>query len=383
MRFMASGVVVASLLFGAAGLASATQPKATQEMLKQLKLDPSILGNLDQELRVPPQWLEMARKEGKVWMRGTPATPTELTRLFAPFKERYPFIEIEYFGSNQEDRTIKTLVSYRAGKVVADLLESIAGYFEEYRKAGALEDMRDIPNVNNLPVEGKAADGLWAGRYVLYWCMAYNTQKVKKTDLPKTWDDLLKNPKWRGGNLALGNRPQLAWVNVAKAKGPDWMKTFFERLFTEVKPQLRKEGMNALPQLLAAGEFEAVIPVSYRRAYEMVLERAPVGFTCPEPVPGSFSDMVMMKRAPHPYAAKVLMNWLLSKEGQIAYYYASYYAPIHKDLQRREFIPFAEEIIGRKASFWYKGEGAGERELEAKLFALWNPLWLGGAKKIR
>lgn len=86
---------------------------------------------------------------------------------------------------------------------------------------------------------------------------------------------------------------------------------------------------------------------------------------------------------PHPYAAKILMNWLLSKEGQIAYYYASSYAPAHKDLMRREFIPFADEIMGKKTSFWYKGEGPGERELEAKLFDLWNPLWFGAAKKIR
>jgi hypothetical protein len=33
--------------------------------------------------------------------------------------ERYPFIEIDYFGSNQEERTIKTLVPYRVRKIMA------------------------------------------------------------------------------------------------------------------------------------------------------------------------------------------------------------------------------------------------------------------------
>jgi ABC-type Fe3+ transport system substrate-binding protein len=375
--------LVASLLSFSSDALPASLPQSTQEMFKSLKLNPAILYDIDQELRVPPQWMEGAKREGKVRMRGTPADPKELRGLFAPFKERYPFVEIEYFGSNQEDRSIKTLAAYRSGKVLSDLLESVAGFFDEYRKAQALEDLRDVPGWNHLPQQAKAADGLWVGRYTLYWCMSYNTRLVKKEDLPKKWEDLLANPRWRGGNLALGNRPQLALVNVWKARGEQWSRNFFTRLFTEVKPQLRKEGMNALPQLVAAGEFHAAIPTSYRRAYEMSSSGAPVGFTCPEPVPGSFSDIVMLKGAPNANAAKMLLNWLLSKEGQIAYYYASLYAPAHKDLRSEEFLPFADQILGRETSFWYKGEGEGERLIEAKLSQLWGQLWLESAGKSR
>jgi uncharacterized Zn-binding protein involved in type VI secretion len=62
----------------------------------------------------------------------------------------------------------------------------------------------------------------------------------------------------------------------------------------------------------------------------------------------SVAEMGLIKGTPRPNAARLFINWLLSKEGQIAQYYASKSVPIHKGLQRREFIPFADEILGKK-----------------------------------
>ncbi len=371
------------ILINPHGALSGPIPNSTQDILKILKLDSAILAGLEEELKVPKDWVEKARREGKVRVRGTPATSKQLRELFAPFKERYPFIDIDYFGANRQSRTIKTLMAYKNGRILTDLLMSIGGFFAAYKEANALEDLHSIPTWNAVPEEARGADGLWVSRYRLYWCMAYNKRLVRKEDLPMRWEDILTNPIWRGGNLALGNRPNLWIVNLWKDKGEHWTKNFLTRLFTEVKPQLRKEGMNALPQLVAAGEFHASIPTSYRRAYGMVLEGAPVGFTCPEPVPATFSDTVILKRAPNIHAAKILLNWLLSKEGQLAYYYSNHYAPVHKDLLRKEFLPFADKILGRKTSYWYKGESDLERKIQSKAFESWNDLWLRGGGKLR
>ncbi len=92
---------------------SASLPKATQEMLKKLRLEPSILADVDKNLKVPQEWIEKAKKEGKLKVRGSPATRKELTILHGPFKERYPFIDIDYYGSNRQGRTIKTLIERR------------------------------------------------------------------------------------------------------------------------------------------------------------------------------------------------------------------------------------------------------------------------------
>ena len=66
--------------------------------------------------------------------------------------------------------------------------------------------------------------------------MSYNTQAVKKEDLPKDWNDLLTDPALHGGKVGLANEAQLWLLPLIGAKGDSWMYTMIEKLFTEVKP---------------------------------------------------------------------------------------------------------------------------------------------------
>lgn len=355
---------------------SAALPKSTQELLKKLKLDSSILDDVDKELQIPREWIEKSRKEGKLRILTTPVSERE-KEILLPFKERYPFLVVDLSGASQEERTIKSLVAFKSGRVVADVLTSIGGYFTSYRDANALEDLRGIPGFKNVSEAARDPSGLWVAVYTLYWCMAYNTQLVKKEDLPKRWEDLLSHPGWRGGNLALGNRPQLWVPQIWKAKGETWTKDFLNRLFSEVKPQLRKEGMNALQELLAPGEFHAVVPAWGTRTQQKVLDGAPLGFVCPEPVPVSVNEGVILRGSPNPYSARIFLNWLLSKEGQIAQYASAYITPVHKDLMRREFIPFSEQILGKQLSF---KDPAVEVEIVPPVEDFWNKLWMGSGR---
>ncbi len=116
---------------------SAPLPKATQELLKKLNLDPSLLADIDKELQVPNGWIEQAKKNGKLRIRSTPARPGELKTLFGPFKERYPYIEIDFSGTNQQTRSVKTLIAYKRGRVLADFMTSIGGFLHEFKAADA------------------------------------------------------------------------------------------------------------------------------------------------------------------------------------------------------------------------------------------------------
>ena len=99
--------------------------------------------------------------------------------------------------------------------------------------------------------------------------------------------------------------------------------------------------------------------------------------SCPEPVPLSISEMSMIKGNPHLHAAKLWVNWFLSKEGQLAQYAVDLAPPVHKDLQTKEFLPFPDEVKGRKIAF--RDPIELERDLP-KLFEVWNPYWERGAK---
>jgi iron(III) transport system substrate-binding protein len=374
-------VFLAFLLIPAAVFSAAAPalPKATLEDLKKLKLEPSILSDIDRELKVPQAWLDGSKKEGKLRIFST-FDPPQAEHIFRPFKERHPYIAIEYNRASHEDRAIRTLVAYKNNKSVTDILTGLGGSFFMYREINAMEDLRNIPNLKNNPKGTVDPEGFWVGMHMRYWCMAYNTKQVSKADVPKKWEDLLSNPKWRNGNLALGNRPQLWALQLWDAKGEQWIKDYLTKLFNEVKPQLRREGMNAMLELLAAGEFFASVPSAEYRTYQKVLDGAPVSYTCPEPVPGAVSEMAILKGSPNINSARLFINWFLSKEGQIAQYVADYAPPVHKDLQRKEFVPFADQIIGKPLAF---RDPESELKIQPKLLEFWDELWLRGGGRRR
>lgn len=375
--FVASGflMITSARIFAAA----APLPKATQDDLKKLKLEPSLLSDIDKELTVPQGWIDGAKKERKLRIFST-FDPPQAEVVFRAFKERYPFIAIEYSRASHEDRAIRTVVAYKNKKILTDILTGLGGSFFMYHEIGALENLKNIPNIKNNPPGTVDPQGFWVGMHMRYWCMAYNTRQIGKADVPKKWEDFLTNPKWRNGNLALGNRPQLWALQLWKAKGESWIKDYLTKLFNEVKPQLRREGMNAVLELLAAGEFYGSVPSAEYRTHQKVLDGAPVSYTCPDPAPGAVSEMAILKGSPNINAARLFVNWFLSKEGQIAQYIADYAPPVHKGLQRKELLPFAEEILTKQIAF---RDPADELLVQPKLLEFWDQLWLKGGGRRR
>jgi hypothetical protein len=166
-------------------------------------------------------------------------------------------------------------------------------------------------------------------------------------------------------------------VGLWGVKGEKWAKDYMTKLLTVVKPQLRKEGQNASLGLVMVGEFDAVIPASSNRATQYRASGAPAGFHCPVPIPTSVSQMVIMKKSPSPNAARLIANWFLSKEGQIAQFAASGQLPVHKDLQDRKFLPFPDTMYGKP--FAFRSPELMET-VQPKVMRFWTNLWMRGAR---
>ncbi|MDH3242485.1 MAG: extracellular solute-binding protein, partial [Alphaproteobacteria bacterium] len=317
--------------------AAADLPKATQNMLKELKLDASLLGDVDKETSMPAAWIEAAKKEDELRI-GATWDELQFEKLIAPFQERYPFIKIKYSRATRHDRVIKPLLAFQTGRVITDVISGIGAKVAVFRKLKALEDISSLPNWKNVPVGMKDPKGQWVGQRLRYWCMSYNTNKVAKNDLPKTWDDLITNARWHDKKIGMGNRPNLWLITLWGAKGEAWAKDYARKMFSIVRPQLRKEGMNALIGLAIAGEFDASLPSAAYRTQQQASKGAPIGWHCPEPVPMAISELAIFKGTKKKNSAMMFVNWFLSREGQISQYAANYAPPIHKDLQRKEFL---------------------------------------------
>ena len=347
-------------------------PDATKKILAKLKLKPDIMAGIDKELKVPALWRSKAKAEDAVKILAS-WDPAQFKALSAPFRDRFPEVKISYVRGGRYDRGVKPLMALKSGRFLSDVIVSPGGDWVRYKQINALEDLRVLPNYKLLSKDMREPEGNWVGQKVAHRCMAYNTKKVKKSEMPKTWDDLVTNPRWRGGKLGVPNRPNL-WLSMLwLSKGPQWMEGYLKKLFGTVKPQLRKEGANAMIALTVAGEFDATVAAAAYRLKQYQDKGAPIAFHCPTPVPVAISLLMVLKNNPHKYSSLIFTNWFLSKEGQIAQFAANNAIPVREDLARRkEFMPYPEEIIGKPVAI--RDEGVLRTEYP-KLVALYDPLW--------
>jgi iron(III) transport system substrate-binding protein len=352
---------------------AADLPKATLDMLKAIGEDASFLAGTEGEMTVPAGWIEAAKKERKIRVYGS-RDNAEFEKSIKPFKERYPFITFDYTRASYNNRAMSILVAAQGGRVLTDVMTGFGGSVGKFKDTGALESIKDVPNISRVasPLM-RDDDGYWVGHQVTHWCITYNTTRIKAEDLPKTWDDLFTKPIWRDHHLGLGNRPQLWLIQLWGYYGADWAKAYVQKLFTTLNPQLRREGVNAMISLTSAGELYAALPGSGYRTQRDANQGAPVSLHCPEPVPMSINLMAILHGSPSVHAAKLFVNWTLSKEGQIAQYYADRSTPVHIDLQDDDrFVPYAKTVKGKKLAV----RSASLLEDEGDdLYAVWNAQW--------
>jgi iron(III) transport system substrate-binding protein len=379
-KLLASVTAFALTLALGAEASAADLPKATQKVLAELKLDASLMKGLDAELKVPKAWLDGAAKEKEVVILGT--WPNKHFRtMAAPFRERYPFVKLNYHRTGTSGRGLKVVIALREGRVIADVLTSIADAFLQFDKMKALADLRELPGIKNVPSNYVSHDGTWVSHKLSYRCMGYNPNHVKKADLPKTWDDLLDNPRWHGGKLAVSNHPNAWLLGLWSQLGEKWGENFTRRLFLEVKPQQRKEGMSAATALTVAGELYANIPAPEWQVQRYIDKGAPVAYHCPTPVPITLSQIVMLKKSPHKNGARLFINWVLSREGQLLQYYKSYVIPVHKALQQPRFVSIFDSVKGKKLSV--RNDTILGSAMHKRLVKTWNGYWTSPVGKGR
>jgi ABC-type Fe3+ transport system substrate-binding protein len=245
---------------------------------------------------------------------------------------------------------------------------------DEYRAANALDDISDLPAMKWIPAEYNPAGGIGATYRLNHYCIGYNKTKVNKADLPKTWDAVLTDKRLHNGKMGMAQNVH-TWLGVLwGVKGDAWVNDYLEKVFTVVKPQLRKENLRAYLKLMALGEYDVAIPTADFIIRELEDDGMPISLHCPDLVPSGAGWIGIMKGNPHPNAAKLFANWLLSKEGQIAGHRANSNIPSHKDLKRREFLPYPDEILGHTLVVRTPAAQANM----ANISAAWGRYWMAG-----
>jgi len=133
-------VTALALIF--CGAAGATDlPKSMQKVMTQMKLDASLMDGLDAELAIPQAWLDAAAKEKEVIIVGTWPN-AQFRTMTEPFRERYPNIKLNYSRSGTAARGLNVVIALREGRVIADVLTSIADAYLQFSQMKAFADLR-------------------------------------------------------------------------------------------------------------------------------------------------------------------------------------------------------------------------------------------------
>ena len=372
-----AGAIVATPAF------AAEAPPSMGPILEKLKLTPDVLKNSANELAVPAAWVAAAKKEGTLRVRLNLAE-RNFNKLVNPFHERYPYIKTEFTRAVGADRAVKPLLAFKAGRYIADMTMGISGKFTDYLAAGAMENLKSLPAWDKIPKELRHPDGHFGAYGIVNWCTSYNTNKVKKSELPKTWSEMIHDPKWRGGRVGSANRPQLWLIMIWGAKGEKYAKNLMDDFFATLRPQLRKEAINGMMKLASIGEVDLAMPSAGYRVKLQEKLGAPIAFHCPEPVPTAAADVMVFKGGPRVNSAKIFVNWLISIEGQLALHAADGTRPSHVDLaSMSSVLPYPDAVLGKKLAY---------RTLDLTLnhmkpmFKAWNKSWQaagGPARKKR
>lgn len=251
-----------------------------------------------------------AKKEGSVTIYSAAPGAPPVTEINNLFKQRYG-IRVDVLEGRASEILERIRIEQSAGRAAGDVHYNGSTPTERMSAEGAFQPYGDIPNAKNV-VPPYVADGTRLSSNTLSYGILVNNNLVKPGDEPKSWRDLL-DPKWQNKILAddmraLGGGSILFFVLTDKL-GAD-----FHRQFAKQNPAFVRDIRNA-ERRITRGEYPLLVPEVL--PYYVAIKGLPVRFVTPEEgCPYVRFDLTMLKDAPHPNAARLLMNFYLSDEAQ-------------------------------------------------------------------
>lgn len=263
-----------------------------------------------------------ARKEGSVtWYTGL--IPDQVVvPMKKAFEAKYPGIKLEYYRAGSSEIATKMLTEARARSAQSDVWDG-AHAAEALKSARASVKYRS-PAAAHYPPNLKDKDGYWTAGNIYIKGIAYNTRKVKGKDVPKTFNDLL-DPKWKG---------QLAWTpeatggadfigNVLDGMGDKAGRAYLDKLAAQ-DPAVVQVSSRQLVNLAIAGQYPVVIQAFNNHVAISRKDGAAIGFAPLDYASEELNPMGLTAGSRHPYAGRLLLDFILSEEGQQVFRKADY-----------------------------------------------------------
>jgi iron(III) transport system substrate-binding protein len=295
--------------------------------------------------------IEGATKEGEVVFYSGMIVNQALRPVTEAFQKKYPFIRMTFWRADSEVIAAKVAAETRANNPVGDVIEG-TGIGELAVREGIAQPAWS-PQLAAIPERLRDPRGLWAPTRMSYFAIAYNTRLVPPGAQPKTYDDLL-DPKWRG---------QMAWpaltsigaplfvTNLRLAWGEDKAMVYLKQLAKQNIINFGAGNPRTLVDRVIAGEYPIALQIFAHHPLISAGKGAPVTSQLLPPVASAAATVVIPKDVRHPNAALLLMDFLLSREGQ-QILAASEYLPVRDDVEPlKQIAPIVPSRAGVAENF--------------------------------
>lgn len=307
-RRLIVAVAVFSVLFAACGGSTTTQPSPSVGATASAK--PSVAETADQ---VMARLYEAAKAEGTVAFYSSTNTD-DAKKILPEFEKKFPGIKVVHTRKSGEALVQQLVTEKKAGQDLYDVVETNLfevvfvieqGYTQKYVTASA----------GDFPAEARAADGAWIAARFNNDLPGINTTKLPAGITVKTWKDLC-NPAL-SGKIAVEQGDVVVYSALRKILGDAEAQNTLKCIAAN-KPSLRS-GHTDMANLLAAGEFAVTLSSNGHRLAQLKYEEnKPIDWAKTDPIITDVQAMALSNKPKNPNSARLLLEWLVSVDGQKA-----------------------------------------------------------------
>lgn len=254
--------------------------------------------------------IEGAQREKEITFYSS-LQPPQIEPFSRAFQKRYPFIKVNPVRLSGSRVVTRIQSEMNGGRNLVDVVNVSGEEAAALKKVGTL-DPYNSPQRDAYPQSAKDKDGYFSVVSLITMVLGYNSNLVKKAEVPKSYDDLLQ-PRWKG-QMFLDNEA-FDWFAVllkqfGREKGLQFMRALAKQDVTLIR------GRTAQAQLLVAGEKPIAIVQSGNTMLDYKAKGAPVDLSILDPYMALSNYIMLAKHAPHPHAAALFIDWSLAEEGQ-------------------------------------------------------------------
>ncbi len=255
---------------------------------------------------------KLALKEGGTINFYASLAEINAEKILPLFEKRFPGMKVNHVASTSDKLAARIIAEARGGRTIVDVAEFS---IEDIRKLydQQLLSEKPIPEAAAYPANLKGS--YWLANNLIFITGAWNTDKVKKDEEPKTLDDFA-DPRWKDRLIGEPRDVELLIGLTLKHKSMNKAREILTKIAANNVEFHR--GHSDLAELLTAGQGAACF-TCYTHHYPMRIKKgAPVGYMLSEGV-ATIIPSSMPKNPPHPNSALLYERWSASEEGQSAY----------------------------------------------------------------